>query len=609
MPLLLQHHYFTVQLQLYMRFFLPLLLIMAVFSSQCTQKPAPETKQAPVPISELAEKFYQEYLGFYPLFATQQGVKGFDDQLPIDVSDDFRKRLGAFYTRVQNDLKAYDPNTLNENDRITYDILQWECTVNLEALQFPENYMAINQFWSLPLTFGQYGSGSGPQPFKTVENYDNWLKRMSIFPAWCDSAIVYARKGLDKGYVLPKTLIVKIIPQFKELVTADPTKSLYYGPIQQMPADFPEADKTRLTEAYKKAISEQMVPAFKRLADFYEREYLPKGRETSGYSALPGGSERYNKLIKFWTTTNMSADEVFDLGQREVARIRMEMEKVKNEVKFNGDLRAFFDYVRTNKKFMPFKTPEQVVSWYAGLENTMKPQLSKMFDLVPKSKFEVRRTEAFREASASAEYVQGTPDGNRPGIFYVPVPNATKHNVIGGEALFLHEAIPGHHYQVSLQQENTTLPSFRRFLWYGAYGEGWALYTESLGKELGLYTDPYQYFGMLSSEMHRAIRLVVDVGMHTKGWTREQAIAFSMENEAEPEESIVSEIERYMAIPGQALSYKIGQLKILELRHKAEQALGDKFDIRAFHNQVLDAGVLPIKTLEEKIDRWIASKK
>ena len=591
-----------------MRLFLSLSIAAVLLGLACTQKPAPPAA-AQIPIKDLCEKFYREWLGFYPLQATQQGVAGYDDQLPIDVSEGFRQRLRDFYTRTPASLKQYDPTALDANDRISYDILQWECQVNLEGLQFPDNYMPINQFWSLPLTFGQYGSGSGPQPFRTVQDYDNWLKRMAIFPVWCDSAIAYTRKGMEQGYVLPAALIVKIIPQFKDLVTTDPTKSLYYGPIRQLPDSFPAAEKTRLTAAYQQAISQQLVPAFQKLADFFEKEYLPKGRSTSGISAVPGGRERYNALIRYWTTTNMSADEIFDLGQREVARIRGEMEKVKTEVGFKGDLRAFFDYVRTDKKFMPFKTPEQVVGWYAGIETRMKPQLSKMFGLVPKSRFEVRRTEAFREASASAEYVQGTPDGSRPGVFYVPVPDATKANVIGGEALFLHEAIPGHHYQVSLQQEDTTLPAFRRFLWYGAYGEGWALYTESLGKELGLYTDPYQYFGMLSSEMHRAIRLVVDVGMHTKGWTREQAIEFSKENEAEPEESIVSEIERYMAIPGQALSYKIGQLKILELRRRAEQALGPKFDIRAFHNQVLDAGVLPIKVLEEKIDRWVAAKK
>jgi uncharacterized protein (DUF885 family) len=250
-----------------------------------------------------------------------------------------------------------------------------------------------------------------------------------------------------------------------------------------------------------------------------------------------------------------------------------------------------------------------VISWYQSLEKVMQPQLKNMFDLVPKSSFEIRRTEAFREASASAEYQQGTADGSRPGIFYVPIPNAANYNVLGGEALFLHEAIPGHHYQISLQQENSLLPDFRKFSWYGAYGEGWALYCESLGKELGLYTDPYQYFGMLSSEMHRAIRLVVDVGLHMKGWTREQAIEYSKSNEAEPEESIIAEIERYMAIPGQALAYKIGQLKIIELRQKAQNELGTKFDFKSFHNQILDAGCLPIKVLENKLNRWIEAQK
>ncbi|MEZ4966091.1 MAG: DUF885 domain-containing protein [Saprospiraceae bacterium] len=587
-----------------MRRILLALTIASVFYN-CGETPKPKTTAPDTSLSELLEQYYRERLELFPLDATLQGQEGLNGKLQIDVSDGFRSRLREFYTKTEKALGQYDPSQLDENDRMSLEILKWECDMGLKGLEFPDNYMSINQFWSLPLTLGQYGSGSGPQPFKTVQDYDNWLQRIAIFPAWCDSAIVYTRRGMEQGYVLPKSLIVKIIPQFRDLVTKDPTKSLYYGPIQQMPADFSAADKTRLTEAYTQMITVQLVPSFQKLADFFEQEYLPKGRASSGISEVPGGRERYNYLIKYWTTTELSADEIFELGQREVARIRGEMEQVKSEVGFKGDLRAFFDYVRSDKKFMPFKKPDEVVAWYASMEPRMKPQLEKMFDLVPKSTFEVRRTEAFREASASAEYTQGTPDGSRPGIFYVPVPDATQYNVVGGESLFLHEAIPGHHYQISLQQENTALPAFRRFLWYGAYGEGWALYTESLGKELGMYTDPYQYFGMLSSEMHRAIRLVVDVGIHAKGWTREQAIEFSKENEAEPEESIVAEIERYMAIPGQALSYKVGQLKILELRKRAQEKLGPKFDIRAFHNQVLDAGCLPLKVLEEKIDRWI----
>jgi hypothetical protein len=277
------------------------------------------------------------------------------------------------------------------------------------------------------------------------------------------------------------------------------------------------------------------------------------------------------------------------------------MEAVKKQVGYTGDLKSFFNYVRAKKELMPYTTAEQVVQHFKDIHTSMQPQLARLFNFTPKTPFEVRRTEAFREKTASAEYIQGSLDGTRPGIFYVPVPDARAYNIFADEDLFLHEAIPGHHYQISVQQENTQLPQFRRTLWYGAYGEGWALYTESLGKELGLYTDPYQYFGMLSAEMHRAIRLVVDAGMHTKGWTREQAIQYSLEHEAESEQSIVAEIERYMSWPGQALSYKVGQLKIRELRDKMQQAQSDKFDIRKFHQLVLEDGCLPLTILEEKI--------
>jgi uncharacterized protein (DUF885 family) len=280
------------------------------------------------------------------------------------------------------------------------------------------------------------------------------------------------------------------------------------------------------------------------------------------------------------------------------------MEKVKEEVGFKGSIKEFFNYVRNKKELMPFTDPQQVIDNFTAIHKKMKPQIDKLFDLQPKTAFEVRRTEAFREASASAEYNQGSLDGSRPGIFYVPIPDVTKYNIYSDEDLFLHEAIPGHHFQISLQQENKELPDFRRTLVYSAFAEGWALYSESLGKELGLFTDPYQYFGMLGAEMHRAIRLVVDTGLHSKGWTREEAIQYSLDNEAESEAGITSEIERYMANPGQALSYKIGQLKILELRAKAENELGDDFNIKEFHNQVLESGCLPLALLEDKIIAW-----
>jgi uncharacterized protein (DUF885 family) len=301
----------------------------------------------------------------------------------------------------------------------------------------------------------------------------------------------------------------------------------------------------------------------------------------------------------------MIADEIHELGKSEVARILVEMETAKNKMGFDGDINAFFEFVRNSPEQMPFTEPQQVIDNFTEIKSRINNRFNEVFDLKPKADFVVRRTEAFREASASAEYTPGTKDASRPGIFYVPIPDVKKYNKYAAEALFLHEAIPGHHYQLSLQQENTELPEFLHPESLGVFVEGWALYAESLGSELGLYEDPIQYFGMLSMEMHRAIRLVVDTGLHSKGWTREQAIQYSLDNEAEGEESVIAEIERYMATPGQALSYKIGQLKIRELRTKAENKLGDKFRLPEFHNQVLNSGSLPLVLLEEKIDNWI----
>jgi uncharacterized protein (DUF885 family) len=313
----------------------------------------------------------------------------------------------------------------------------------------------------------------------------------------------------------------------------------------------------------------------------------------------------YQDLIRLWTTTELSPDSIFRLGESEVARIRGEMDRVRQQMNFKGDLKAFFDYVNTDQRFMPFKTDEEVINAFRAIESKIQPKLATLFNMKPKTPFEIRQTEEFREMSAAAEYNQGAPDGSRPGIFYVPVIDPEDFNIAGMETLFLHEAIPGHHYQISLQAENEELPRFRRTLYYGAYGEGWALYTESLGRELGLYTDPIQYFGHLGDEMHRAVRLVVDVGLHTKGWTREQAIKYMRDNEPISEQGAVAEIERYMAIPAQALSYKIGQLKIRELRRMAEDELGEKFNVTGFHDEVLKNGNLPLELLEARIVEWV----
>lgn len=545
----------------------------------------------------------------FPLEATAIADNRFNDQLPNDLTVAHRAKVRALYTRFLDQLKQVDTTQLNEQEKLSYVIFKRDMALALEGMDFPEHLMPLNQFWGLPLTFAQLGSGASNQPFKTVKDYDNFLGRIQGFQVWTDTAVANMRRGMAAGIVIPRALVQKTIPQLQALVVSDPQKSIFYDPIRKMPADFAAADKERLTKAYTQAISQQVVPSYQKLRDFMQHEYLPKARSTSGISGIPNGDAYYRYLVRYWTTTDKTPEEIFETGQQEVRRIRAEMETVKNQVGFKGSLQDFFKFVQQDPRFRPYTKDEDILKGYQDIQKRMDPQLKKLFGRVPKSKFEVRQTEEFREASASAEYNPPAPDGSRPGIFYVPILNPQSYNITEMESLFLHEAIPGHHYQISLQYENESLPKFRRFGWYGANGEGWALYAESLGKELGLYTDPYQYFGRLGNEMHRAVRLVVDAGLHAKGWTREQAIAFSKENEAADEQSIVAEIERYMAIPGQALSYKTGELKIKELRERYSRQLGSKFKLSDFHDEILKDGVMPLAVLESKMNAWAEKQK
>ncbi|MCM8569421.1 DUF885 domain-containing protein [Gramella jeungdoensis] len=558
----------------------------------------------------ILHNYYEDGLRLNPIAATTSGDMRYNDKFPDFLSDEYEDSLRNYYTTYRDLASQIADEDLSESERMSKDILLWECEINLESMQFEKDkYMPIDQMWSVNLFMGQLASGASAQPFKTVEDYENWLKRVDGFITWMESAEENMREGMQQGYVLPASLIRKVIPQMESMTTEDVENHLFYGPLDRLPEDFSEEEKERITSEYKTMITEKVIPAYKRMHAFMKDEYLPQGRKTSGIADIPEGEEYYRHQIKRYTTTDMTAEEIHQLGLSEVERISSEMEKVKQEVGYKGDLKSFFNYVRENKELMPYDSPEEVIAHFEEIHERMKPNIDKLFKLTPKTPFEVRRTEEFREESSSAEYNQGSLDGTRPGIFYVPIPDASAYNIYSDESLFLHEAIPGHHYQISLTQENEDLPDFRKTLWYSGYGEGWALYAESLGKELGLYTDPYQYFGMLGAEMHRAVRLVVDTGLHSKGWTREEAIQYSLDNEAEPKASIISEIERYMANPGQALSYKIGQLKIRELRDRAKKELGDKFDIREYHKQVLETGCVPLQLLEDKINRWIDEQK
>ncbi|MFT5217453.1 MAG: hypothetical protein ACI83H_002591 [Glaciecola sp.] len=559
--------------------------------------------------NKMLDDYYEDGLKLNPLNATMSGDNRYNDILPNPLSNEYQNNVKAYYTMYSEMLKQFNDANMSDSEKMTKAILKWECDINLEGFNYNQDLRPVDQMWSPHLFIGQLASGQSAQPFNTIEDYQNWLSRLDGYTEWLHSAETKMRQGIELGHVLPKSLIVKVIPQLESGMIEDLDQHLFFSPIKNMPESFNLEDKDMLTEAYTKKLNEKIIPAYKSLHDFMSTDYMAAGRTTSGISEIPNGEAFYNYAIKLFTTTNMTADEIHKLGLSEVARIRSEMEIVKTQVGFTGTLNDFFDHVRTSKELMPFKTAQEVIDNFNAIHERMKPNLEKLFDLKPKTAFEVRQTEKFREASASAEYNPGSLDGTRPGIFYTPIPDAKTYNNHQDESLFLHEAIPGHHYQISLTQESDELPEFRKTLWYSGYGEGWALYSESLGKELGLYTDPYQYFGTLAAEMHRAVRLVVDTGLHSKGWTREEAIQYSLDNESESEAGIISEIERYMAMPGQALSYKIGQLKIRELRTKAEQTLGDKFDIRQFHNQVLETGCIPLALLEDKINAWIEANK
>jgi uncharacterized protein (DUF885 family) len=597
---------------------LTFLVISALIISCTKEKKEVLITKENTPFNQLLIDYNEGKLQLDPIAATFAGDNRYNDIFPNFLSDEYQQKSKDFYTNYKAKLKDFKDTDLTESEQMSKAVLDWDCEMAIAQGTFKNDVLfPINQMWTVNLTMGQLASGGSAQPFATVKDYTNWLSRLEQYNVWLGSAEAKMRQGVTEGYVLPKSLIKKIIPQFESLTEVtkdgegivDVSAHLFYSPIKKFPESFTEKEKATFIEKYTSILNYKLIPSFKALALFLKSEYLSAGRKSSGISEIPNGEAYYNHAIKNYTTTNMTADEIHTLGLSEVARIISEMEKVKKEVGFKGTIKEFFNEVRTKKELMPYSTPKEILDHFNAIHEKMKPQLEKLFGNKPKTSFIVKQTEKFREASASAEYNPGSLDGTRPGVFYVPIPDATKYNVVSDESLFLHEAIPGHHYQISLTQENKDLPDFRKTIWYSAYGEGWALYTENLGKELGLYTDPYQYFGMLGAEMHRAIRLVVDTGIHAKGWTREKAIQYSLDNEAESEDGITSEIERYMANPGQALSYKIGQLKIRELRARAKATLGDKFDIREFHHQVLETGCIPLALLENKIDKWIETIK
>ena len=559
-------------------------------------------------LQKIFDQYFEDYLKLFPTFATSIGDHRYDDQLGIAISEEHRAKQRDLYTSSLSKLANVRREQLEAFDVLNYAAFERMLSQRLEGLTFNQQLLPLRQLSSLPVEFPIMGSGKGEQPFKTLKDYDNFLGRITDFQVWVDTAIINTRKGIEHGIVQPRVVIERTLPQFDAMIVTEPTQSLFFQPILQMPAGFSAADKNRLLRAYTLAIEEQIVPTYRKLRVFAQEEYLPKTRSTVGWSALPEGDRWYNYLVRNQTTTDLAPEEIFQLGLDEIARIQKEMERMRAENGFQGTLGEFSRYLAKNAP-PGYSTREDLIKGYEVIHEKVNSRLPRLFGRLPRAPFEIRTIEEFRERSAPSQYWSATPDGSRPGIFYVNAAGIGKNAPRrASESLFLHEAVPGHHFQISLQREQQSLPRFRRFGSYTAFVEGWALYAESLGPELGLYTEPSQYFSRLDSELFRAVRLVVDVGLHRKGWSREQALKFLTETTITGQSGAALEIDRYIAWPGQALSYKIGQLKISGIRAKAEKALGAKFDIRAFHDELLKDGALPLDLLETKMDAWIGSQ-
>ncbi len=556
-------------------------------------------------LNKIFEEYFEELIQLFPIYASYIGDKRYDDKFANDISEEHRDKQKELFNKYLSQISEINRDLLQGQDRLSYDIFKRDMVLRLEGFQFNDHLIPVNQFHSVPTFFAELGSTGSLHPFKTVKDYDNFLERVKGFQVWVDTAIGNMRKGIELGIVQPRILMEKTLPQFESHLVKDVKDSVFYNPINKLPSDFAEEEKAHLVEKYSKTIEKQIIPTYKKLYDFIKDEYLSKCRETIGLSELPNGEEWYAYEVKRITTTNLTPEEIFGIGINEIKRIDKEINRVKEQVGFQEEMKDFFDYLKKDEDFY-FTDKEALLSGYEELRERVDSRLPELFEHIPKADFEIKPVEKFREKTAAgAQYMGATPDGSRAGIFYVNTYDLKAHPKYGMTTLFLHEVSPGHHFQISLQQEQEDLPKFRRFGGYTAYVEGWALYAESLGDEMDLYEDPYQYYGHLSAEMFRAIRLVVDVGMHMKGWSREKALTYFMENLCAVESEAVSEIERYVAIPGQALSYKIGQLEISKMRNKAEKKLGQKFDIKAFHDEILKDGALPLDVLEVKVGEWI----
>ena len=560
-------------------------------------------------LSQLYANYREASLQLNPLQATLQGDTRFDDLLPDYLSADFRARSHAFTEEWLDKAEAIGPDGLQGQDLLSYEIFVHDARTALEGERFPNWMLPINPYTNIASVVVMLGSGAGAQPFVNVRDYDNWLRRAEQVPALFDQAIANMREGIAAGVTQPRPMMQQVLPQLDAMIRPNAEQTLFWTPISAMPASIPAADRTRLTAAYRQMIDTRLMPAYRRLRGFIANEYLPACRGTTGLSALPDGAAWYAWNVRQATTTSLSPDEIHALGLAEVARLRGEVAEVMKQLRFRGAMPKFFHYMRTDKRFA-YASDTALIDRYRMLQASVARGMPSLFSLRPETAPDIRAVEPYRIHTAAAlSYVPPAVDGSRPGLLYVNAGDLASRRTWEAAPLYLHEAVPGHHVQLSLQQQLKGLPTFRRLGGETAFVEGWGLYAETLGQDLGLYRDPYDRYGYLQDELLRSARLVVDTGLHAKGWTEQQAVEYFDANSAVPRAAIESEVMRYLTNPGQATGYKVGMIKIQELRRKAEAELGGKFDIKGFHDTVLGGGALPLTLLERRVDQWIAKEK
>ena len=580
-------------------------MIFIIVTASAALGQALSSSDAATKLHALFSEDWQWSLEQYPEGATLLGDNRYNDRL-TDFSLDAIERRKAHEREMLNRVQKIDRSQLRGQDIISYDLFLLDKKLTVEGHAFPTEYMPIDQMNGVQISFGQL---AGSTPFRNTRDYDNYLARLAAFPKQLDQLIALMKRGVETKWVPPAVPLRSVPAQIEGQITQDPTKSPLFNPFAHFPPEVAGGDRSRLVESGKKVIGESLNPALKKLASFFKESYLPACRQDIATSSLPDGPAFYQYSIRRHTTTNLTSKEIHEIGKREVARIRKEMEEIVKKVEFKGSFEAFLTFLRTDSRFY-YTRADDLVAGYSYIAKLADGKLPELFAELPRTPYGVRVIPDYEApAQTTAYYQTGAADGSRAGLYMLNTYKLETRPKYEMEALTLHETVPGHHLQLARGQELRGLPDFRRNAGYTAYVEGWGLYAESLGSEMGFYADPYSKFGQLTYEMWRACRLVVDTGMHSFGWSRQQAIDFMKQNTAKTENDIVVEVDRYIVWPGQALAYKIGELKIKELRAKAKRELGERFDVRTFHNAVLDDGALPLDVLEARIGEWIAQQK